>query len=268
MADLDKQRILVVEDKSLLSDLYRHHLEDAGYLVDVAERSFSAIDALRAKFYDLALVDLMLKEDVTHKGGFEVLDTINVLQDGTRAIVVSGTVDIRDAVASQNRGAVSFLMKGEFDAKELVGAVKKALDGYRRSYVSDISGLIAYLAAPEVPPLWEGHVKTTLECSYEITQKILWKSLNRYLPLLRKKDGAPTLELHRDQKGVSGSFWSKATGHAIWYSASAATGKLIEPVGQKLQRLADYDAKNVVAAVWRIDVARDEFMECIRDRPG
>jgi CheY-like chemotaxis protein len=268
MTESQKLRVLVVEDVPDISDSYKFHLERAGYVVDVVDTRRGAVEALKSKYYDVALVDLSLKDDVTFKGGIDVLDAINKLHDGTKAIVASATSEIKDSVASYDRGIKGFIMKGAVTSKSIVEKIEEALKGHRRPLFGDFATLTAYLAAPEVTPIWEGHVEAALGCGYESMQKILWKALSTYLPILRTRDGSTSLTIDKGRAAVAGMFWSKAEGCAIWLSIRGERGSFLEPNESAPSRLADIDGKKVSAAIWRINVARDQFLETIRDQPG
>jgi ActR/RegA family two-component response regulator len=262
-----KRRILVVEDKPNLLYLYKLVLEEAGFLVDTFDTKSASIEALRSKIYDLALVDLQLKDDISHKGGHDVLDAINDLQDGTVAIVVSGTHEIRDSIASYSRGIATFIMKGDIKPEDLVDPIKKALEKHVRPQIGDFPSLSAYLARPEQTPIWQGQVENTLGCGYPNLDNILWKSLQPYLPLIRKKDGSPSLAMDKERRAVGGLFWSKELGCAIWFSA-AGKGVFIDPAETDVVPLGNFTGKNVSGAVWKVKAGRDEFLERISDRPG
>ena len=150
-----KRSILVVEDMADLSDSYKVFLERAGFLVDVVDRKKTAINALRSKNYDVALVDLQLKDDISHKGGLDVLDAINDLQNETVAIVVSATHEIRESIAAYRRGIADFILKGDIKSKDLIDSIEKALQKRDRPQLSGFPSLSADLAKPEVTSILE-----------------------------------------------------------------------------------------------------------------
>lgn len=264
-----KRRVLVVEDIEDISQSYKEILENAGYDVDIVETARTAVKALEGKLYDLALVDLTLKEeDITYKGGLEVLDAVKRLNEGTKTIVASATTEVKDSVASYRRGIDDFLMKNTTSSKEIVDTIGAVLKDHRPRFFGDFPTLTAYLAAPEVTPIWEHPIERALGCGYESMQKILWKALRPYVPILRRRDGAESLTTDPGRRAVGGLFWSKAAGCAIWFSARGEGGSFIEPPHDRPEHLADFDGRKVAAAVWRVDVPRDQFLESIRDEPG
>jgi CheY-like chemotaxis protein len=268
MADSQKRRVLVVEDVADISDSYKFHLERAGFVVDVVDTRKEAIEALRAKSYDVALVDLSLKDDVTSKGGLDVLDAINKLDEGTKAIVVSATPEVKDSVASYDRGISGFIMKGPITSKEILQKIETALRGQQRPLIGPFPSLAAYLAAPDVTPIWEDHIQRAIGCGYEGMNKIIWKALSPYLPILRLRDGTSSLAPDKTRSAVSGMFWSKVRGHAIWFTAWGEKGSPVQSTDPAAEKIADYSEKQALAAVWRINVPRGQFLETIREQRG
>jgi ActR/RegA family two-component response regulator len=269
MAQDRKFRVLVVEDVVDISDSYKFHLENAGYAVDIVETRKDAVAALKCKYYDIALVDLSLKDDITNKGGFEVLDAIKKLQEGTSAIVASGTGEIADSVASYDRGIKGFIMKGAtISSKDILEKIEAALKNYRPPLIGDFSTLTAYLAAPDTTPIWEDPIQVALGCGYDSLHKIIWAALKPYLPVLRKKDGSPSLTVDKTRRSAGGFLWSKAEGCAIWISVRGDGGSFIDPPDDRADHLSSIEGKKVLASVWRVNADRDQFLETIRDRPG
>ena len=262
-----RHRVLIVEDMHDISESFKFVVERAGYIVDVVDRKATAIRALKSKLYDVALVDLQLKDDITHKGGLDVLDAINDLQDGTVAIVVSATQDIGEAVDSYRRKAAGFIMKGNLKSKDIVDAIEGALSKYRRSHFGDFPSLSAYLAEPDLVPIWESNVAATLGCGVPAFQKLIWSAFSPYLPIIRKKNGSPSFVVDKTKGAITGAFWSKELGSAIWFSA-AGNGVNIGPTESDSERLGFVPGKDVSGEVWKIASDRGEFLERISDRPG
>ena len=55
-------RILVVEDDPSIAELMEMNFSVAGYLCDVAADGKQALDHVKEKAYDLAILDIMLPE--------------------------------------------------------------------------------------------------------------------------------------------------------------------------------------------------------------
>jgi len=67
MSDAYKQRILVVEDDSYIREAYSEYLSCFEADIDYAETKLEALERIRCKTYHLAIVDIMLKEDVSDR---------------------------------------------------------------------------------------------------------------------------------------------------------------------------------------------------------
>jgi CheY-like chemotaxis protein len=267
MTNKNNRTVLVVEDNPDIAESYRFHLERVGYTVDIVDRKKMAIEYLRRRIYDAAIVDLQLKDDITHKGGLDVVSVISDLQEGTKAVVISGTAEVWDTVQSYRRGTTSYFTKDELTAKSLIEELDRILLNHVRSLFGDFGSLSAYLAAPESTPIWEAHVEQVLGCGYASMQKILWKGLQRFVPVLRLRDGTPSFQLDASRHAIGGLFWSKSAGHAIWFSASSKEA-FIPPPESPAEQLRSEEAKGVVAGVWKANADRDLFLERISDRPA
>lgn len=68
-----KNRILVVEDDRVISDLIRKNLEDAGYDCFCIYNGLAAAGMLEKEKFDMALLDIMLPD----MDGFQLMDYFN-----------------------------------------------------------------------------------------------------------------------------------------------------------------------------------------------
>jgi len=105
-------RILIADDQPHVGEALRLALRDAGYLIELAGSPAAVVKAVRARPFDLALLDLNYARDTT--SGREGLMLIQELRgiDGDLPIVVMtawGSVEI--AVEALQRGAGDFIQK-------------------------------------------------------------------------------------------------------------------------------------------------------------
>src|SRR5205085_1552460 len=141
-----------IEDSPRFVRQYRRSLERAGYACDVVDTRADAISMLQNKSYDVAIVDLQLRDDITHKGGIDVLEYIAKSDEDIKAFAVSASEEVRDAVKSQNLGALEFVVKADMESPgdEIVARIDKALLRQRKRLFGRYDTLTAYLAAPEM----------------------------------------------------------------------------------------------------------------------
>jgi len=117
------KNILIVEDEKDLADIYNEILSDEGYKVDMAENGKVGLEKIKAKKYDLILLDLMMPE----VDGTEVLKTIRADKDtyGSPKVIVltnlSSEVVIKE---SFSEGADGYLMKTELVPEQIVSEIK------------------------------------------------------------------------------------------------------------------------------------------------
>ena len=100
-------RLLVVEDETLLNQLLRQSLQEAGYVVDVAEDGRAGLYYATEYDYDAAIIDL----------GLPVIDGISLirqLRDQGRQfpiLILTARSDWQDKVAGLDAGADDYVLK-------------------------------------------------------------------------------------------------------------------------------------------------------------
>lgn len=262
--------VLVVEDNIKFLETYSEALREAGFDVDTASSRIEALEKVRCRMYDVALVDIMLKEDVTDRGGVDVVAAIHQYNEGTRMIVVSATDDIRVAIRTYQAGVVGFIQKSELKSPraEIVSIVKSASQGIIHPFFGRFASINAFLAAPELTPYWETSAISTLECGYKPFFDTLEKVFLPYAPVLRPVNQTYSLREDKANKTLSGAFWSKAAGYAIWVMFSGKNSNINDSIDVQLgPNLIHRDKAGIKAGVWRLlGRHRDEFMESIWDK--
>jgi two-component system KDP operon response regulator KdpE len=114
-------KILVVEDDRALRNAVVSALQSGGYEVDYAADGSAGVQALRAKPYDVVLLDIGLP----FVDGWHVLSTL----DGRRipsVIVISARGDQADKVRALDMGADDYLAK-PFGSEELLARIRAVL---------------------------------------------------------------------------------------------------------------------------------------------
>ena len=122
------QRILVVDDESVLSDVLRINLELAGYKVDTAT---SAEEALRLDLsvYDMLILDVMMDK----MNGFDLAKTIRSNHALTEVPIIFCTAldSEADLLKGFGTGADDYIKK-PFSMNELIVRVKSILRRYEK----------------------------------------------------------------------------------------------------------------------------------------
>jgi two-component system nitrogen regulation response regulator GlnG len=116
-AEAQRARILVADDDPGIRLVLRHRLEAAGYEVEEAADSQSALEALLSNRDEVALLDIMMPGI----GGLEVLSAAREQSSRTLIIVITAASTMNNAVEAMKRGAHDYLTK-PFENLDLVAA--------------------------------------------------------------------------------------------------------------------------------------------------
>src|SRR5438477_9092046 len=115
------ERILVVEDETTIAEAVSYALQEAGYEVDAVGDGRDALEAVRARRYDLMILDLMLPGI----SGLEVCREARA--EGDLPIVMLTARDAEsDRVLGLDLGADDYVTK-PFSVAELVSRVRALL---------------------------------------------------------------------------------------------------------------------------------------------
>ena len=121
MADLDRRRILVVDDEERMVRFIRMNLEHDGFQVGEAFNGKQAIQKIRDFTPDLILLDVMMPDI----DGFDVLETIRDFSN-VPVIMLTAKGEEDDRVRGLEHGADDYITK-PFSPRELVSRIKAVL---------------------------------------------------------------------------------------------------------------------------------------------
>ncbi len=127
MNELEKCKILVIDDELSIRESFVAHLEDLDYEIYQAENGRVGIERIQELKPDLILVDLRMPEI----DGHGVLQWTGENTPETPVIVISGTGLITDAVDALRLGAWDYLLKPVEDLNVLTHAVNSVLEKAR-----------------------------------------------------------------------------------------------------------------------------------------
>jgi two-component system response regulator HydG len=114
--------ILVADDDLTLSNILTDELATAGFAVDRAPDGVVAMDLLKNKGYDIALLDI----NMPTANGFEVLDFIHRNTPSTKVIMITAYADVQNAIKAIRLGASDFVSK-PFDIDGLIASINRVL---------------------------------------------------------------------------------------------------------------------------------------------
>jgi two-component system, response regulator, stage 0 sporulation protein F len=117
-------RILVVDDDAEMRALLLDVLEKDGYDVGQAKDGAEAVLALRARDYDLVLID----KNMPGPSGLDLLPGLRRVCPQTQVIMMTAYGDVPSYMEATEKGAADFLFK-PFRMEELKTAIQKTLAG-------------------------------------------------------------------------------------------------------------------------------------------
>ena len=132
---MSAKRILLVDDEPNIRILLSSILQQAGYVVDVAEDGFTALRKIQQATPDLVITDLRMP----NMNGFELLSVIRTRFPKLPTIAISGEF------ASVHEGplADAFFQKGHYEVPEFLGTIANLLTGPQKSRLK-----------PQASPVW------------------------------------------------------------------------------------------------------------------
>jgi two-component system, NtrC family, response regulator AtoC len=116
-------KILVCDDDETLCYLLKEQLLEEGFSVDAVYDGKYAIEAIKAKNYDVLLLDLNMRE----VQGEEVLKFVNDSGYNIQVIILSAQSDMKKAIQCIKNGAYDYINK-PYEFEELVITVNRAIE--------------------------------------------------------------------------------------------------------------------------------------------
>ena len=119
------KKILLIEDEELIVTLLQRKLEKEGYQISVARNGVEGMEKMRENKPDLILLDIVMPR----MGGFEVLGEMRNEKElrVIPVIIISNSGQPVELDRAKKMGVRNWLIKTEFDPKEVLSKVKKQI---------------------------------------------------------------------------------------------------------------------------------------------
>ncbi|MFZ1039480.1 MAG: response regulator [Candidatus Bathyarchaeia archaeon] len=119
----ERARILVIDDDESIRKTITSILEEKGYAVDAAENGKEAIRKSKARFYNLALIDIRLPD----MEGTKLLTAMRETVPKMVKIIVTGYPSLHNAVEAVNKGADAYVLK-PFNVEKTLKIIEEQLE--------------------------------------------------------------------------------------------------------------------------------------------
>jgi len=163
-------RVLVVDDERPTRLLLEKELPRAGYVVTSAESGEGALEQVRAKDFDVILLDLKMPGI----GGMEALRRIRESGAAAEVVILTGHPDVDSAITAMKLGAYDYLTK-PFKLVELEEVLRRAAE--RRLLQRENTALRHMVDQREPPPLLVGQ-SPAMKALLETVQRIAGSDAN------------------------------------------------------------------------------------------
>jgi DNA-binding response OmpR family regulator len=126
-------KILIVEDDPLMSRMYQKIFKFENYDVDTAGNGEEGLDKIRSGKPTLVLLDIMMPK----MNGLEVLEKMKADETlkSIPVVMLTNLAGQSDAEKALAMGAIKYIVKSEYDPKQVTNMVKEILAGYSRNEI-------------------------------------------------------------------------------------------------------------------------------------
>jgi len=123
---VDKASILIIDDDDDIQEMLTSLLNQNGYITDTAKTGAEAINKLKSKPFNLALVDIVLPD----MRGTQLLPQMKEISPKIRKILITGHASLDNAIEALNLGADAYITK-PFDPPRLLKVIEEKLNDQR-----------------------------------------------------------------------------------------------------------------------------------------
>lgn len=135
-----KEKILIVDDDSILQESLVTILEREGYYIDTAITGAEAEAKLRKEFFHIVLLDVRLPDTT----GPDLLVKINKIAPRMKKLVMTGYPDASSAIQAVNQRADAYLTK-PFEPDELIRLIAENIEIQREEVKYSQGKVLEYI---------------------------------------------------------------------------------------------------------------------------
>ncbi|MDA2920181.1 response regulator [Desulfobacterota bacterium AH_259_B03_O07] len=123
----DKEKILIVDDEEILTDLLTEIIAEMGYQCEIARNGIECLEKFeRGQYFDIVLLDIQMPM----LNGIETLTKLKTFGLDITIIMVTASRDFEDAKVALKEGAYDYIVK-PFKNIEVMTVIKRAVERSR-----------------------------------------------------------------------------------------------------------------------------------------
>lgn len=129
--------LLIIEDDALMSRLYQKIFKFEGYNVQTASDGLDGLEKIRKEKPTIILLDIMMPR----MNGLQVLEKLKADPDTKNipVVVLTNLAGEKDAEVALSKGAIKYIIKSEYEPKQIAAMVKEILQASTRDSVPEVS---------------------------------------------------------------------------------------------------------------------------------
>lgn len=126
-------KVLIVEDDPLMSRMYQKIFAFEGYEVEFAVDGEEGLEKAKTVSPTIILLDVMMPK----LNGIQVLEKLKIdpATKGIPVVMLTNLAGQQDAETALSKGAVKYIIKSEYEPKQVADMVKEIIAGYTRNEV-------------------------------------------------------------------------------------------------------------------------------------
>jgi CheY-like chemotaxis protein len=262
---LKSNRVLFVDDDPVVLGPIAEALKLAGFYVVAASSPHAARQAALNQTFHVALVDIMLHgpQDYSDRQGFDVINFIRDLDEGTLCIAMSGYSGDEVAATAVNLHVNAYIRKRTTPPKDIIATVANVGAACKINHFGSFSNIMEYFCGSEDIHIWENALLHTLGTDAKTFRDLIAQTTSSLTPLLPARNTSSSFQHDPTHASVRGSFWSKAIGSGVSITIGNSSPSSQRATSASLSR---HTVKGLAATVRRIDNCnRNEFVEKTSD---
>jgi CheY-like chemotaxis protein len=118
-------KILIIEDDQFMLRMYKRVMEIEGFTIETAVDGIEGYDKVKVFMPDLILLDVMMPK----LNGLQTLEKLKadpVLKD-IKVVMLTNLANKMDAASALQKGAIKYLIKSEYDPKQVIAIIREIL---------------------------------------------------------------------------------------------------------------------------------------------